>query len=83
MVPRAAFGGGPGAWIGAGNFFELAVAAAISWFGPGFPAAPACVVGVLVEVPVMLSACRFCNARRSWYQRVLEEPSVGAAAEPS
>ncbi len=65
----------PGALIGASNFFELAVAVAITLFGPGSPAALACVVGVLVEVPVMLSVCKACNASRGWYQR-----AVGAAA---
>ncbi len=62
----------PGALIGASNFFELAVAVAITLFGPGSGAALACVVGVLVEVPVMLSVCRVCNASRAWYQRGLE-----------
>jgi len=61
----------PGALIGASNFFELAVAVAITLFGPGSPAALACVVGVLVEVPVMLSVCRICNSSRTWYQRAL------------
>ncbi|MEI7909064.1 MAG: ACR3 family arsenite efflux transporter [Verrucomicrobiota bacterium] len=59
----------PGALIGASNFFELAVAVAITLFGPSSGAALACVVGVLVEVPVMLSVCRLCNASRAWYQR--------------
>jgi len=57
----------PGALIGASNFFELAVAVAITLFGPGSGAALACVVGVLVEVPVMLSVCKVCNASRAWY----------------
>jgi ACR3 family arsenite transporter len=61
----------PGALIGASNFFELAVAVAITLFGPTSPAALATVVGVLVEVPVMLSVCRACNASRGWYQRAL------------
>jgi len=61
----------PGALIGASNFFELAVAVAITLFGPGSGAALACVVGVLVEVPVMLSVCRVCNQSRAWYQRAL------------
>ena len=61
----------PGALIGASNFFELAVAVAITLFGPTSPAALATVVGVLVEVPVMLSVCRACNASRGWYQRSL------------
>jgi ACR3 family arsenite transporter len=59
----------PGALIGASNFFELAVAVAITLFGPGSGAALACVVGVLVEVPVMLSVCKICNGSRAWYQR--------------
>ena len=58
----------PGALIGASNFFELAVAVAITLFGPGSGAALATVVGVLVEVPVMLSVCRVCNQSRGWYQ---------------
>jgi ACR3 family arsenite transporter len=57
----------PGALIGASNFFELAVAVAITLFGPGSPAALATVVGVLVEVPVMLSVCAVCNRSRQWY----------------
>jgi len=57
----------PGALIGASNFFELAVAVAITLFGPGSGAALACVVGVLVEVPVMLSVCQVCNKSRAWY----------------
>jgi ACR3 family arsenite transporter len=59
----------PGALIGASNFFELAVAVAITLFGPTSGAALATVVGVLVEVPVMLSVCRVCNASRAWYER--------------
>lgn len=59
----------PGALIGASNFFELAVAVAITLFGPSSGAALACVVGVLVEVPVMLSVCKVCNASRGWYGR--------------
>ena len=60
----------PGALIGASNFFELAVAVAITLFGPSSGAALACVVGVLVEVPVMLSVCQVCNRSRLWYKRV-------------
>lgn len=59
----------PGALIGASNFFELAVAVAITLFGPSSGAALACVVGVLVEVPVMLSVCKMCNTSRGWYQQ--------------
>ena len=55
----------PGALIGASNFFELAVAVAITLFGPTSPAALATVVGVLVEVPVMLSVCRICLRSRT------------------
>ncbi len=57
----------PGALIGASNFFELAVATAIALYGPGSGAALATVVGVLVEVPVMLSVCRVCVATRHWF----------------
>jgi arsenite transporter len=56
----------PGALIGASNFFELAVAVAITLLGPGSGAALATVVGVLVEVPVMLSVCNVCNRTRGW-----------------
>jgi ACR3 family arsenite transporter len=57
----------PGALIGASNFFELAVATAIALYGPGSGAALATVVGVLVEVPVMLSVCAACNRTRNWF----------------
>jgi ACR3 family arsenite transporter len=57
----------PGALIGASNFFELAVATAIALYGPGSGAALATVVGVLVEVPVMLSVCRICVVTRHWF----------------
>lgn len=57
----------PGALIGASNFFELAVATAIVIFGPDSGAALATVVGVLVEVPVMLSVCSFCNRTKHWF----------------
>lgn len=59
----------PGSLIGASNFFELAVAVAITLFGADSPAALATVVGVLVEVPVMLSVCSVCNRSRNWYDR--------------
>jgi arsenite transporter len=59
----------PSALIGASNFFELAVAAAISLFGFQSGAALATVVGVLVEVPVMLSVVRIVTATRGWYAR--------------
>ena len=57
----------PGALIGASNFFELAVATAIALFGPASGAALATVVGVLVEVPVMLSVCAVCKRTRQWF----------------
>jgi len=57
----------PGALIGASNFFELAVATSIALFGSGSGAALATVVGVLVEVPVMLSVCGVCNRTRGWF----------------
>ena len=59
----------PSALIGASNFFELAVAAAISLFGLDSGAALATVVGVLVEVPVMLLVVRVVNASKPWYER--------------
>jgi len=59
----------PSALIGASNFFELAVATAISVFGISSGAALATVVGVLVEVPVMLSVVRIVTGTRDWYMR--------------
>jgi arsenite transporter len=67
----------PGSLIGASNFFELAVAVAITLFGAGSPAALATVVGVLVEVPVMLSVCRACNRTRPWYEAGALRPRTG------
>jgi ACR3 family arsenite transporter len=58
----------PSALIGASNFFELAVAAAISIFGFSSGAALATVVGVLIEVPVMLSVVKIVNASKRWYE---------------
>jgi ACR3 family arsenite transporter len=60
---------GPSALIGASNFFELAVAAAIALFGFNSGAALATVVGVLIEVPVMLSVVKIVNASKDWYER--------------
>lgn len=60
---------GPSALIGASNFFELAVAAAIALFGFQSGAALATVVGVLIEVPVMLSVVHIVKATRDWYER--------------
>jgi ACR3 family arsenite transporter len=60
---------GPSAFIGASNFFELAVAAAISLFGLNSGAALATVVGVLIEVPVMLSVVWIVNRTQPWYER--------------
>jgi hypothetical protein len=66
-----------GALIGASNFFELAVATAIALFGPGSGAGLATVVGVLVEVPVMLSVCSVCTRTRHWF------PAAQAGVNPS
>jgi ACR3 family arsenite transporter len=66
----------PGALIGASNFFELAVATAIALFGPSSGAALATVVGVLVEVPVMLSVCAVCNRTRYWFPASVEAAST-------
>lgn len=66
----------PSALIGASNFFELAVAAAISLFGFESGAALATVVGVLIEVPVMLIVVRIVNRSRDWYEQ-------GAHSEPT
>jgi arsenite transporter len=63
---------GPSALIGASNFFELAVAAAISIFGLNSGAALATVVGVLIEVPVMLSVVKIVNSSKDWYERGLK-----------
>jgi arsenite transporter len=62
----------PSALIGASNFFELAVAAAISLFGFESGAALATVVGVLVEVPVMLLVVKIVNATKPWYERAAQ-----------
>ena len=59
----------PSALIGASNFFELAVATAISLFGFESGAALATVVGVLIEVPVMLLVVRMVNSSKAWYER--------------
>ncbi len=66
---------GPSALIGASNFFELAVAAAISLFGFDSGAALATVVGVLVEVPVMLSVVKIVNRSKGWYERGTRRPA--------
>ncbi len=67
----------PSALIGASNFFELAVAAAIALFGFHSGAALATVVGVLVEVPVMLSVVRLTLRSRAWYERGAASPGLG------
>ncbi len=67
---------GPSALIGASNFFELAVAAAISLFGFQSGAALATVVGVLIEVSVMLSVVWTVNCSKNWY----EAPAVSRTA---
>ena len=66
---------GPSALIGASNFFELAVAAAISLFGLQSGAALATVVGVLIEVPVMLSVVKVVNASAGWYEKGISKAS--------
>ena len=76
----------PGALIGASNFFELAVATAIALYGPGSGAALATVVGVLVEVPVMLSVCAVCNRTRGWFGEAVSRSAVSrqpSALRPS
>ncbi|MFA6211150.1 MAG: ACR3 family arsenite efflux transporter [Candidatus Obscuribacterales bacterium] len=60
---------GPSALIGASNFFELAVATAISLFGFHSGAALATVVGVLIEVPVMLAVVKIVNSSKNWYEK--------------
>jgi ACR3 family arsenite transporter len=72
----------PSALIGASNFFELAVAAAISLFGFTSGAALATVVGVLIEVPVMLSVVKIVNASKHWYERgsAVQRVAAGHAA---
>jgi ACR3 family arsenite transporter len=70
---------GPSALIGASNFFELSVAAAISLFGFNSGAALATVVGVLIEVPVMLTVVHIVNRSKDWYERGAK---TGASALP-
>ncbi|MDD5241838.1 MAG: ACR3 family arsenite efflux transporter [Sulfuricella sp.] len=67
---------GPSALIGASNFFELAVAAAISLFGFESGAALATVVGVLIEVPVMLAVVKVVNNSKDWYEAGREQSHV-------
>ena len=66
----------PGALIGASNFFELAVATAIALFGADSGAALATVVGVLVEVPAMLSVCKICLSTQHWF-KYQPNPTIG------
>ena len=68
---------GPSALIGASNFFELAVATAISLFGFKSGAALATVVGVLVEVPIMLMVVSAVNRSKGWYERGASVASNG------
>ena len=67
---------GPACLIGTSNFFELAVAVAISLFGLNSGAALATVVGVLVEVPVMLSLVAIVNRTRHWFPRAADRPAA-------
>ncbi len=69
----------PSALIGASNFFELAVAAAISLFGLNSGAALATVVGVLIEVPAMLLVVHIVNRSKGWYERGQARTSTSAA----
>ena len=80
----------PAGMIGASNFFELAVAVAISLFGTASPAALATIVGVLTEVPVMLILVRIANRTRGWFEPHAEldtelrtEPGIEPHAEPN
>jgi len=73
----------PSALIGASNFFELAVATAIVLFGFQSGAALATVVGVLVEVPVMLSVVRIVNASKGWYENGAAVRRAGYGSKPS
>ena len=72
----------PSALIGASNFFELAVAAAISLFGFESGAALATVVGVLIEVPVMLLVVRIVNRSRNWYEQGAQAAGTSESAKP-
>jgi len=69
---------GPSALIGASNFFELAVATAVSVFGVHSGAALATVVGVLIEVPVMLTVVKVVNNSRGWYEAAARPATKGA-----
>jgi ACR3 family arsenite transporter len=72
----------PSALIGASNFFELAVAAAISLFGFESGAALATVVGVLIEVPVMLLVVHIVNGSRNWYEQGAHSVATSEARKP-
>ena len=71
----------PGSMIGASNFFELAVAVAISLFGIQSGAALATVVGVLIEVPIMLSLVKFANNHRYETSEAADKANVSQLAE--
>ena len=73
----------PSALIGASNFFELAVAAAIALFGFESGAALATVVGVLIEVPVMLTIVAIVNRSRGWYERAAPAGAAGPSRPPA
>ena len=71
----------PAGMIGASNFFELSVAVAISLFGPASPVALATIVGVLVEVPVMLTLVRIANRTSHWFPPEPEESGMLSSAD--
>jgi len=73
---------GPSALIGASNFFELAVATAIALFGFESGASLATVVGVLVEVPVMLSVVAIVNRSKSWYESAIMPTTISGEVHP-
>jgi len=68
----------PASLIAASDFFELAVAVAITLFGPDSPVVLVCTVGVLTEVPVMLMLTRYINGTKHWFPETNGEKVTGA-----